>query len=312
MDTGRLSSGSKRENKPNLQNLPADFLTRSCFISTPGNLIIAADYSSQEQIVLANFSQEENLINFYKKGFSDMHSYVAFLMYPNIRRCTIEELSPSKLMYIKKDYLEHRKIAKNAGFAINYGGNGSTIAKNCNITKSEGNFVYDSYFKAFPGLKSYFDLTLQKALLHKYVKFNNITGRKYFFTPDNNYFKYRDEVEDSYFWQTAENPRAKFSKYNAAKSSIARLSQNYPIQGSASDVLKYACILYFSWILKNNYLHKIKIINLVHDEILIETSEELMPKAVATLQLSMSKAGEPFCPIIPLSATADIGKHWIH
>ena len=47
-----------------------------------------------------------------------MHSYVAFLMYPNIRRCSIEELTPDKLKYIKKEYPEERKIAKSAGFAI--------------------------------------------------------------------------------------------------------------------------------------------------------------------------------------------------
>jgi DNA polymerase I-like protein with 3'-5' exonuclease and polymerase domains len=231
MDTGRLSSGNKRDGSPNLQNIPSDPETRSCFIAEPGNLIASVDYSGQEQIILANFSQEENLINFYKKGFSDMHSYVAFLMYSDIRHCTIEELTPDKLSYIKKDYLEKRKIAKNAGFAINYGGNGSTIAKNCNITKSEGNFVYDSYFKSFPGLKTYFNTVLQRALQTGYIQFNSITKRKYLFSPENGYFKYKDDVEDKYFWQMSENPRSIMGKYNKAQNEIARLAQNYPIQG---------------------------------------------------------------------------------
>ena len=47
-----------------------------------------------------------------------MHSYVAFLMYPDIRRCTIEELEPDKLTYIKKEYSDKRSLAKSAGFAI--------------------------------------------------------------------------------------------------------------------------------------------------------------------------------------------------
>ena len=64
--SGRLSSVN-----PNMQNLPSDKLTRSCFIVEKGNSMTSADYKSQEQIVLANFSKEENLINFYKKGFSD-------------------------------------------------------------------------------------------------------------------------------------------------------------------------------------------------------------------------------------------------
>lgn len=118
MDTGRLSSGNKRDGTPNLQNIPSDEETRSCFIPEKGNIMIDADYSSQEQVVLANFSKEENLLNFYKKGFTDMHSYVAFLMYKDIRRCSIDELAPEKLKYIKKEYPDLRYLAKTAGFAI--------------------------------------------------------------------------------------------------------------------------------------------------------------------------------------------------
>ena len=99
----------------NLQNIPADDETRACFIPENNNLLIDADYSSQEQVVLANVSKEDNLINFYKKGFSDMHSYVAFLMYPEIRRCEIEELTPDKLSYIKEEFSDKRSLAKNAG-----------------------------------------------------------------------------------------------------------------------------------------------------------------------------------------------------
>ena len=71
MNTGRLSSGNSRENKPNLQNLPSDELTRSCFISESGYKYIAVDYCAQESIILANFSQDRNLLDFYAKGFED-------------------------------------------------------------------------------------------------------------------------------------------------------------------------------------------------------------------------------------------------
>ena len=47
-----------------------------------------------------------------------MHSYVAFLMYKDIRKCSLEELTPDKLSYIKIEYPENRRIAKSAGFAI--------------------------------------------------------------------------------------------------------------------------------------------------------------------------------------------------
>ena len=190
MDTGRLSCGDKRDGTPNLQNVPSDNEARACFVPEEGNIMIDADYSSQEQIVLANFSKEEKLINFYAKGFKDMHSYVAFLMYPSIRRGTIEDITPESLKYISEEFNDKRSLAKSAGFAINYGGNGNTIAVNCSISKKDGEFVYKSYFEAFPKLKDYFDLVFRRAAHFGFINFNFVTKRKYFFDrAENNYFK---------------------------------------------------------------------------------------------------------------------------
>lgn len=58
-------------------------------------------------------------MRFYERGFQDMHAYLAFLMYKDIRKCTVEELTPEKLSYVKEEYPEQRRIAKSAGFAIN-------------------------------------------------------------------------------------------------------------------------------------------------------------------------------------------------
>lgn len=313
MDTGRLSCGNKREGTPNLQNIPADPEARACFVPEKGNVLVDADYSGQESIILANLSKEENLINFYKKGLSDMHSYVAFLMYEGIRPCAVEDVSPETLDYIKKAHKDKRQIAKAAGFAIAYGGNGSTIAKNCNISKSDGEFVYKSYFEAFPAMRDYFDLVFRKASHFAYIQFNNVTQRKYFFNiHENNYFYFRDEVEDPYFWATAENPKQKHAAYNKAKSDVARMAQNYPIQGTAADVTKYAGILFLKEILKRGWWLKVKIVNVVHDEYLVECPIDMVEEVKIVLTGCMSEAGKPFCKTLPLKADAIHGDHWVH
>ncbi len=241
-----------------------------------------------------------------------MHSYIAFLMYPEIRRCSLDELTPQSLTYIKKEYPFNRKLAKNAGFAINYGGNGSTIAKNCNISPSEGNFVYDTYFEAFPKLREYFNIGFLRAEKFGYIEFNPITKRKYLFSPYNDYFTLKEEVEDPYFWHTATDAKEKFKKYNIAKSKIQRLSQNYRIQGSSADITKYAGILFFKEMMKNGWLNKVKIVNLVHDEICVEAPNSISNIVSETLISCMENAGKPFCTIIPLKAHVDIGDFWIH
>ncbi|XAI97337.1 putative DNA polymerase [Leptolyngbya phage Lbo-JY46] len=115
MDTGRLSSGGKnrktKEEYINFQNIPSDKFTRSCFIAEEGNTLLISDYSGQEQVVLANNSLDENLLQFYDSGFSDMHSFVASKMF--------KYLSDVDLDTIKNQYKEERQKAKSAGFAIN-------------------------------------------------------------------------------------------------------------------------------------------------------------------------------------------------
>lgn len=242
-----------------------------------------------------------------------MHSYVAFLMYEDIRICSIEELTPDKLTYVKKEHPDKRTIAKKAGFAINYGGNGSTIAKNCNLAKKEGDFVYNSYFTAFPNLRDYFDLVFAKADYYGYIEYNPITRRKYFFNLETNpYFKYKDKIKDKLFWYEESNPREIMSSFNNAKGEMARLAQNYPIQGSSADITKYAGILFMRHILDRGWWLKVKIVNFVHDEILVECPKEISEEVKDILVKCMSEAGAPFCRILPLSADALIGDHWVH
>ena len=50
---------------------------------------------------------------------------------------------------------------------------------------------------------------------------------------------------------------------------IDRDSLNYPIQGEAGSITKYAPILFRRWILENNLQDYVAITNIVHDEIVI-------------------------------------------
>lgn len=97
-----------------------------------------------------------------------------------------------------------------------------------------------------------------------------------------------------------------------AKGSIQRKAQNFPIQGSSADISKYALILVFNEILKKGLLDTILIVNFVHDEIVLETPNELAEEWAIILQNCMEKAGKPFCPIIPLRADAKISNYWEH
>lgn len=228
MNTGRTSCGDTKNNCPNLQNLPNDKFTRSCFISEPGNKIIAVDYSGQESIVLANFAKDKSLLDFYQNGLQDMHSFVAFLLFPELQTKSQEELTNEDLELIKKNHKHLRQIAKTAEFALGYGGNGDTIAKNVGCSKEKGKEVYENYFKAFSGLKDYYTRVMNATTSKGYIEYNPITKRKFFISPDNPFMKYRFEE-----FLTPDEGK----EYRKASAEIQRLSQNYPIQGGLTTAL---------------------------------------------------------------------------
>lgn len=81
---------------------------------------------------------------------------------------------------------------------------------------------------------------------------------------------------------------------------------------TSADITKYACIIFFREILKRDWWLKVKIVNLIHDEILVECPESMVEEVESILINSMEEAGKPFCPIVPLKADAIHGDHWVH
>ena len=134
----------------------------------------------QESIIMANFAKDEALLTFYRKGLTDMHSFVAYLLYPQLQTVTIDELTNDFLKEIKTKHKDLRQIAKKAEFAVGYGGNGSTIAKNTGVSEAQGKKVYDTYFEVFSGMKRYFDYVLYKTEQNHFIQYNNI--KKIFYT----------------------------------------------------------------------------------------------------------------------------------
>ena len=284
LNTGRISSSN-----PNLQNIPASenedypkgdsrrYPFRRAFTAPKGYKIVNADYSGQEQIILANKSQDKDLIYFYEQDLGDMHTFVASKIFPELKGLSLND--------IKKYHSDKRQIAKSAGFAINYGGNGHTIAKNLGISSKQGDEVYNAYFNAFPGLKNYFNKIKKETLRNGYILIDPITNRKnWFYKP----------------------------KTSKEVGKIERAALNYPIQGEAGGITKFAPILFRNWILKHNLSDKISITNIVHDEINVECHHDYTELASKNLEFCMKKAGEKWCKIIPLEAKAVITDFWTH
>jgi DNA polymerase-1 len=274
----------------NLQNIPSDEDFRKCFRADIGNKIVNSDYSGQENICLANASLDPDILAFYESGESDMHSYNAKKIFPELKNFTLNQ--------IKKDRPDLRQIAKSVSFALAYGGNGYTIANNLGISEERGEEIYQSYFKAFPKLKEFFDKTIHNSMKRGYIIIDQITNRKF-------YFKDFDKLQE---YKINQN----WSKYYGTKGKYERACLNYIIQGAAGSITKLAAIYFRRWILHNNLQNDVFITNLVHDEINVECKEELSEKVAKALELKMFEAGALWCKTVPLKSEAAIVDYWTH
>jgi DNA polymerase-1 len=318
MNTGRLSSGGKnaqtKESYLNFQNIPSDKETRSCFTAEKNNLLVGCDYTGQEQIVLVNKCLDKNLLEFYDKDLGDMHSFVASKMY--------DELNDVSLDVIKKEHKDKRQSAKVAGFAINYGGSGIGIADQLGLSVEQGQKIYDSYFQAFPGLKSYFETTKKEGINNGYILISPVTGKRSYVNYFEEFKESSKEFQVEGFWEkykkhkenntpTFQVLKERVSRWFRKKGDIERMSLNFPVQGESAEITKLACVLFWrNYILKENLVNVVKIVNLIHDEVLVECPEHIAEKTAKELQEAMEDAGTKFCKRVPLKADPCIDVKW--
>lgn len=80
---------------------------------------------------------------------------------------------------------------------------------------------------------------------------------------------------------------------------------NFPIQGSAAEGLKEALAL-----LVDNMKPSWKLVAIVHDEIVVEVSEEEAEEAKKVLETSMKLGMEKIIKDIPIIVDSSISNNW--
>src|SRR5215212_4668451 len=144
--TGRLSSSD-----PNLQNIPIRTGTgraiRKAFVADEGWQLLSADYSQVELRILAHMSQDESLIETFRRG-ADIHRATASKMF-NIPE---EELTA-----------EQRRGAKVINFGVLYGMSAFRLSNELNISTAQAKDWIEAYFARYPKIHEYLEKTLVEA-----------------------------------------------------------------------------------------------------------------------------------------------------
>lgn len=311
-DTARVSSGGGVY-KLNLQNLPHDEETRSCFTAENGNVWISCDYSGQESAITASVAKDEKMIEILSSG-GDLHSEVAKSCWPDL----LGSLTDKE---VKSQYKEYRQNAKGVEFGIFYGGDAHTLKANKGFELKEAERIYNNFMQAFPGIKRYQDYCRKDVMEKGYILMNPVVGHRAHIFDYDSLKKTMDKMGDrefmNYYWEMRKDSPScdtvqSVKKFNMRKSASERQAINYRIQNRGACCFKLASIKFFNWIVKNNYQNIVKMCAPVHDEWNVECPESMKDIVADTLVQCMIAGGKPFCPNVFLGADVSVGSHWIH
>jgi DNA polymerase-1 len=260
--TGRLSSSD-----PNLQNIPIRTELgreiRRAFVADAGNVLISADYSQIELRVLAHLSGDEALIGAFTRD-EDIHDQTALKVFgPN------SGLSKHEL----------RRRAKIINYALLYGKQAFSLAKDIGVSREEAQAFISAYFAGFPSVRAFIDGLLAEARATGVVK--TMFGRRRLVPNINN-------------------------KNGQVRAAAERETSNMPIQGTAADILKRAMIDVHA-ALPRLTGGRARMILTVHDELLFESPKAAADETAAAVRELMQSAVKLK---VPLTVDVGIGENW--
>ncbi len=286
-DSGRFAS-----RKPNMTNIPKEEEYRAAFVAQdPEYRIVSADYGGQELRLMAHISQEPKFLHAIKNNM-DLHCYSASLVY-NIPYIDFFNLDENGEIIIKDDgdpdikedmKRKYRTPAKSLTFGLMYGIGPKKLADEVGISIAEAKKLMNKYFATFPSIKRALDNFVKDAKKNHYA-LSPLDGRR------------RDL--STFDWDN--------SKEVAHAMNIAK---NLPFQGAGASVTKLAMCRLKRVFDKEGW--DARIINVIHDEILVEVHKDEAEQVAKLVKDNMIEAFRHFAPSVPMAVSPDIASCWMH
>ena len=244
-------------------------------IRTPEGRKIRRAFIAPEsyQIVSADYSQIELRILAHLS--QDPGLLKAFSLGDDIHRNTaaaVWDLQPEAVT------AEQRRSAKAINFGLMYGMSAFGLSKQLGIPVDVAQRQVDRYFDCFSGVKQFMAQLVAKGVSEGYVQ--TMQGRR-LYLPD------------------LKNTNV------SARRAAERAAVNAPMQGTNADIIKAAMIALEHW-MRTEALDMAMIMQ-VHDELVFEVSEAILPQAIVGIRKLM----EGVCTLsVPLKVDIGVGSNW--
>ena len=173
------------------------------------------------------------------------------------------------------DKHELRRRAKIINYALLYGKTAFTLARDIGVTPPVAQEFIDAYFGGFPRVREFIDRTIEQARSRGFVE--TMFGRRRM-VPELN------------------------SRNHQIRQGAERMTVNFPIQGTAADILKRAMLRVHGALNSGA-----RMILTVHDELLIESPQASATEVAKHVREAMEGAA---ALTVPLTVDVGIGPNW--
>lgn len=178
-------------------------------------------------------------------------------------------------------------------FSNLYGGSPQALADAAGISLADAKVIWQGWWDGLPKIKLWRSRQEKLAETQGYVK--TFFGRKIMLADA--------QLQVPKF---SRNPEEK--KLISKKSAAFRQSINYPVQGSSADIMKIAMSNVHTWIRSKKLEHDVKMLLTVHDEIVYEIRDDLLPQVIPEIVKLMCFEIPGFQ--VPLTCDIEISKDW--
>jgi DNA polymerase-1 len=274
-ETGRLhtsfnqsvtATGRLSSSEPNLQNIPIR--------TEEGSRIREAFIPAEGNVLLsADYSQVELRVLAHMAGEAVLSE--SFERNEDIHRRTASEIFG---VFPEMVTDEMRRQAKTINFGIIYGMSDFGLAKALGIGRKEAQVFIDNYFARYPGVLGFMESKKEEARAKGYV--TTLLGR-------------RCAIPEIH------SPNRNIRDY-AERNAI-----NYPIQGSAADIIKVAMVRVYKRLEREGL--RAKMVLQVHDELVFDVPRDELEKVRTLVREEMEGAVHLD---VPLVVDIGVGKNW--
>jgi len=274
-ETGRIhtsfnqavtATGRLSSSDPNLQNIP---------IRTEEGRRIREGFIPSEGCVLlsADYSQVELRILAHMADEPALKE--AFARGEDIHRRTASEVLG---LFPEMVTDEQRRAAKAINFGVVYGISAFGLAKQLGINRRDAQQFIDRYFERYPGIRTFMDSCIAEAREKLFV--TTLLGRRCAIPEIN-------------------------SKNGAVRGYAERNAINYPVQGSAADIIKVAMVRVAARLAEQSLAARMLL--QVHDELVFDVPHAELEDVSALVRTEMESAVDLS---VPLLVEVGSGRNW--